>query len=152
MVTSPALARVVLVHNDDEETTMNKLKTTGSLGLAGLVAAGLVAWQAPLAFADHGSDDDRSHHSKAVKRDDDAAVVVTTVDDDDDGDDTGLNHQTRTRTRGGDRTGTRTRGGNTDHSRDRVVRDLTNDGPGRHHVDRSRHHTNDGTRHNTRGR
>ncbi|GAA4715716.1 hypothetical protein [Nocardioides conyzicola] len=138
---------------------MNTLKTTGSLGLAGLVAAGLIAWQAPLAFADHGSDDrgrdDHGHHSKAAKRDDDAAVVVTTVDDDDDGDDTGLGHQTRTNTRGGDHagdhTGTRTRGGNTDHSRSRSVRDLTNDGPGRHHVDHSRHHTNDGTRHNTRG-
>ena len=140
---------------------MNKLTTTGSLGLAGLVAAGLIAWQAPLAFADQGSDDrgrdDSGHHQgKAFKRDDDSHVVVTTVDDDVD-DDTGLNHQTRTRTRGGDHTGvntntgTRTRGGNTDHSRSRSVRDLTNDGPGRHHVDHSRHHTNDGTRHNTRG-
>ena len=64
----------------------------------------------------------------------------------------GSNHQTRTRTRGGDDTGTRTRGGNTDHSRGGSVRDLTDDGPGRGTVDHSRHHTNDGTRHNTRGR
>ena len=81
---------------------------------------------------------------------------MTTVADDDD-DDTGLNHQTRTRTRGGatndanTNTGTRTRGGSTDHSRARAVRDLTDDGPGRNNVDHSRHHTNDGTRHNTRG-
>lgn len=131
---------------------MNRLMTTGTLGLAALVTTGLVAWQAP-AIADHGSDD-----NQAFKRHDDGQVLVTTVDDDDD-DDTGLGHQTRTRTRGGDDTGThtRTRGGDHsrtrgDHSRGGSVRDLTDDGPGRHHVDHSRHHTNDGTRHDTRGR
>ena len=36
---------------------MNKLMTTGSLAVAGLVTAGLIAWQAPAAFADHGADD-----------------------------------------------------------------------------------------------
>lgn len=118
---------------------MNKLITTSTLGLAGLVATGLVAWQAPAAFAEHGSERG-THHGKAFKRDDDSQVVVTTVDDDDD-DDTGLK----------DHTGTRTRGGRDDHSRHGAVRDLTNDGPGRAHVDHSRHHTNDGTRHNTRG-
>jgi len=129
---------------------MNKLMTTGTVGLAGLVASGLVAWQAPMAFGDE-KDDGSAHSGKAFKREDDSQVLVTTVDDDDD-DDTGLNDQTRTR--GGatnTNTGTRTRGGNTDHSRARVVRDLTDDGPGRHNVDHSRHHTNDGTRHNTRG-
>lgn len=124
---------------------MNKLMTTGTLGLAGLVTTGLIVWQAPLALADQGSDDpagdDRGHHhSKALKRDDDAQAVVTTVDDDDD-DDTGL----------GDGTRTRTRGGVTDDSRGGSVRDLTSDGPGSGNVDHSRHHTNDGTRHNTRG-
>jgi len=64
---------------------MNKLTTTASLGLAGMVATGLIAWQAPVAFADHGSDDSSGpHHSKAFKRDDDSHAVVTTVDDDDD--------------------------------------------------------------------
>ncbi|HEY0953103.1 hypothetical protein [Nocardioides sp.] len=125
---------------------MNKLMTTGTLGLAALVTTGLIAWQAPLAMADQGADDtggdDRHHHSKAFKRDDDAQAVVTTVDDDDD-DDTGLGDQTRTRSR--------TRGAVTDDSRGGSVRDLTNDGPGSGNVDRSRHHTNDGTRHNTRG-
>ncbi|WP_296603042.1 hypothetical protein [Nocardioides sp.] len=135
---------------------MNKLMTTGTLGLAGLVTTGLIAWQAPLALADEGRDDrGRDDRFTAVKRDDDAAAVITTVDDDDD-DDTGLGHGTQTRTRGGDdvadtNTGTRTRGGVTDHSRSGSVRDLTSDGPGSGNVDHSRHHTNDGTRHNTRG-
>src|SRR4051812_17864395 len=98
---------------------MNKLMMTGSLGLAGLVATGLIAWQAPMAFADHGADDrggdnSRHHHGKALKRDDDGHAVVTTVDDDDD-DDTGLGHQTRTRTRGAHH----------EHSRGASVRDLT---------------------------
>jgi hypothetical protein len=157
MVTSPAPGRVVLVNNHDEETTMNKLITTSTLGLAGLVASGLVAWQAPMAFGDD-TDDRPTHSGKAFKRDDDSQVLVTTVDDDDD-DDTGLNHQTRTNTNtnAGTNTNTRTRGGRDhssrgDHSRSGSVRDLTSDGPGSGNVDRSRHHTNDGTRHNTRGR
>ena len=33
---------------------MNKLMTTSTVGLAGLVASGLVAWQAPMAFGDDG--------------------------------------------------------------------------------------------------
>ena len=140
----------------DEETTMNKLMTSGTLGLASLVTTGLIAWQAPLAVADQGSDDsgrDDRHHSKAFKRDDDSQAVVTTVDDDDD--DTGLDNGTNTGTNtgadAGTDTGTQTRGGDTDHSRDASVRDLTSDGPGSGNVDHSRHHTNDGTRHNTRG-
>jgi hypothetical protein len=36
---------------------MKKFLTTGSLATAGLATAALVAWQAPAAFADHGSDD-----------------------------------------------------------------------------------------------
>ena len=135
---------------------MNKLMTTGTLGLASLVTTGLVAWQAPVAVASHGSGDsgrDGSQHGKAFKREDDTQVLVTTVDDDDD-DDTG---QTRTRSNTntganrGTNTGTRTRGRNTDHSRARAVRDLTGDGPGRGNVDHSRRHTNDRSRHNTRG-
>lgn len=125
---------------------MNTMLKTGTIGLASLVTAGLVAWQAPTAVA---KDDDPA----ATKRDDDSHVVVTTVDDDDD-DDTGLKGtQTRTRTRGGDgtNTNTRTRGNDRDDSRDRSVRDLTSDGPGSGNVDHSRHDTNDGTRHNTRG-
>ena len=138
---------------------MNTLLKTGTIGLAGLVTAGVVAWQAPTALA---KDDDPA----ATKRDDDSQVVVTTVDDDDD-DDTGLKGtNTRTRTNGLDTntnntnnntntnntsTNTRTRGDDGDDSRHRQVRDLTNDGPGTGNVDHSRHDTNDGTRHNTRG-
>lgn len=144
---------------------MNKLTTTATLGLAGMVATGLIAWQAPVAFADHGTDDNSgTSQSKAFKRDDDSQAVVTTVDDDDDNDtgmgQKGTNTQTRTNntntgtntgTNNNTNTGSRTRGGVTDHSRARSVRDLTNDGPGRHNVDHSRHHTNDRSRHNTRG-
>lgn len=36
---------------------MKKFLTTGSLATAGMATAALVAWQAPAAFADHGSDD-----------------------------------------------------------------------------------------------
>jgi hypothetical protein len=132
---------------------MHKLMTTGTITLASLVTTGLIAWQAPAALADHGSDDrggdDRGHHhGKAFKREDHAHSVVTTVNDDDD-DDTGLGNASHTRTRGGDDRVGHTRGG--DHSHGGRVRDMTNDGPGSGNVDRSRHHTNDGTRHNTRG-
>ena len=128
---------------------MNKVLTTGTLGLAALVTTGLVAWQAPSAFADHGSD------GKAFKRDDDSQVLVTTVDDDDD-DDTGLDPTDQTGTNtgtGADATGTntRTRGDDGDDSRHDRVKDLTDDGRGSGNVDHSRHDTNDGTRHNTRG-
>ena len=130
---------------------MNTLLKTGTIGLASLVTAGVVAWQAPTALA---QDDDPA----ATKRDDDTHVVVTTVDDDDD-DDTGLKGtNTSTQTRNGvdtntnnTGTNTRTRGDDTDNSRHQQVRDLTSDGPGSGNVDHSRHDTNDGTRHNTRG-
>lgn len=129
---------------------MNTLLKTGTIGLASLVTAGVVAWQAPTALA---QDDDPA----ATKRDDDTHVVVTTVDDDDD-DDTGLDGTgTQTRTNGVDTntnntsTHTRTRGNDRDDSRHQQVRDLTNDGAGSGNVDHSRHDTNDGTRHNTRG-
>ena len=129
---------------------MNTLLKTGTIGLASLVTAGVVAWQAPTALA---QDDDPA----ATKRDDDSQVVVTTVDDDDD-DDTGLKGtNTQTRTGGVDTntnntgTNTRTRGDDSDDSRHDLTRDLTKDGPGRGNVDHSRHDTNDGTRHNTRG-
>lgn len=131
---------------------MNKLITTGTFGLAALVTTGLVAWQAPSASADHGSD------GKAFKRDDDSQVVLTTVDDDDD-DDTGLDATdtgTGTSTGAGvddtaTTTNTLTRGDDGDDSRYRQVQDLTDDGRGSGNVDHSRHDTNDASRHNTRG-
>ena len=74
---------------------MNTLLKTGTIGLAGLVTAGVVAWQAPTALA-------KNDDPAATKRDDDSQVVVTTVDADDD-DDTGLKDtHTRTNTNGVD--------------------------------------------------
>ena len=46
---------------------MKNILTTGSLAVAALATAGLVAWQAPAAFADHGSDDS-SQSSSVVQR------------------------------------------------------------------------------------
>jgi hypothetical protein len=64
MVTSPRAARVVVVPDHRyEETDMKNILTTGSLAAAALVTAGLVAWQAPAAFADHGADDSTSPSS-----------------------------------------------------------------------------------------
>lgn len=123
---------------------MNTMLKTGSIGLAGLVTAGLVAWQAPTALAKDAD--------PALKRDDDSQVVVTTVDDDDD-DDTGMRDNTDTRTRGDNtrsRTNTRTRGTDLDNSRDKRVKDWTRDGGDRTR-DHSRNNTNDRTRNNTRG-
>ena len=125
---------------------MNTLLKTGTIGLAGLVVAGVIAW--PTTTASAQGDD-----QVAAKRDDDTHAVVTTVDDDDDGDDTGLKG-TNTNTGGATNTGTNTRTGDnsgSDNSRSGSVRDLTSDGPGRGNVDHTRNHTNDGTRHNTRG-
>ena len=102
---------------------MNTLLKTGTIGLASLVTAGMIAWPATTANA---QDDDPA----ATKRDDDSQVVVTTVDDDDD-DDTGLKGtgtQTRTRTGGGTNTGTNTRTGTNsghDNSRSDTTRDHT---------------------------
>jgi hypothetical protein len=122
---------------------MNTMLKTGSIGLAGLVTAGLVAWQAPALAKDA---------DPALKRDDDSQVVVTTVDDDDD-DDTGMRDNTDTRTRGDNtrsKTNTRTRGTDLDNSRGDRTRDWTRDG-GDRTIDHSRHHTNDRSRNNTRG-
>ena len=49
---------------------MNRLMTIGSLAVAGIFTAGLLATQAPTAFAHDGSD-----------RGDDTSAVVRTVDD-----------------------------------------------------------------------
>ena len=144
---------------------MNKLITTSTLGLAGLVATGLVAWQAPMAFGDDA--DDRPTHSGHIRARRSSATTTarcwsrpsTTTMTTTRGSTTrpgNTNTNTNTNTNGNTNTGTRTRGGESqqggDHSRSGSVRDLTSDGPGSGNVDRSRHHTNDGTRHNTRGR
>ena len=134
---------------------MNKTLRYGTLALVGATAAGVIGFTAP-AIADDGT-------GLVYKRDDDSGRVVTTADLDDDDDAAGKSTNTNTNTGGspgtntntggndGTNTGTRTRGGDTDHSRVKKVRDLTNDGQGKGNVDDSRGHTNDGTRHNTRG-
>ncbi len=129
---------------------MHQALRLSTMALVGATAAGVIGFTAP-AMADDASD-------AAFKRDDDSGQVVTTKDsgDDDGDDDTGGNTSTGTGDDTGSddtntNTGTRTNGSDTDHSRVRSVKDLTNDGPGKNNVDHSRGHTNDGSRHNTRG-
>lgn len=148
---------------------MHKALRLSTMALVGATAAGVIGFTAP-AMADGASD-------VAFKRDDDSGQIVTTNDDgDDDGSDDSTDGNTNTNgdtatamtSTGSDNTstgtgnntgpddtntntGTKTNGNNTDHSRIKKVNDLTNDGPGKNNVDDSRGHTNDGTRHNTRG-
>lgn len=144
---------------------MHKALRLSTMALVGATAAGVIGFTAP-AMADGAGD-------AAFKRDDDSGQVVTTQDGGDDDDDTGntnTNGDTATAmtSTGSDststgtgnntgpddtntNTGTKTKGADTDHSRIKKVDDLTNDGPGKNNVDDSRGHTNDGTRHNTRG-
>jgi hypothetical protein len=133
---------------------MNKALRLSTLALVGATAAGVIGFTAP-AIADDGT-------GLVYKRDNDSGKVVTTADLDDDDDAAGKSTNTGTNTSagtntgtntGGDgtNTGTNTGGANTDHSRVKKVDDLTNDGPGKGNADNSRGHTNDGTRHNTRG-
>jgi len=125
-----------------------KTLTIGTMGLAGLVTTGLLAF--PVASAVAGDDSSQT----VFKRDDDAQEVVLVADDDDD-DTNARGTHTNTNTNGNTGTHTRTRGSHhsrdRDHSRGQQVRDHTSDGPGRGNVDHSRRHTNDRSRHNTRG-
>ncbi len=121
------------------------------LGLVGLVGTGLVAipiTQSPASAAEH--------KQAYVKREEHAGVLALATDDDDD-DDTGVGSDTNTNTGTGAGTNTGTSTGTVvnhsrrgDDSQGARVRDMTRDG-GKRHVDRSRHHTNDNSRHNTRG-
>ena len=124
--------------------------TIGTMGLAGMVAGGLMAL--PMTANAAGAKD------QIVKRDEDTPdVVLVTDDDDDDGPGakgTGTNSNTNTggHTKTGTNTNTRTgtRSGR-DNSRSRAGKDFTKDGPGGRKVDHSRNQTNDRSRHNTRG-
>ncbi len=121
--------------------------TTGTLVLSGLLTAGLLAL--PVAAVASSAGD-----ATVVKRDEDGTELVLVAADDDD-DDTGLQRQTRTRTQGQTRTRTRTRTGansGRDNSRGVARADWTHDGPGARKRDWSANHTNDRSRHNTRGR
>ena len=127
---------------------MSKALRLGTMALVSATAAGVIGFTAPAM-----ADDDNSSGT-AFKREDDSGQVVTTKHGGDDDDD---DHATNgTNTHGGNgangtNTGTRTRGGNTDHSRGAKVKDFTRDGSGKRHVDHSRDHTNDHSRHDTRG-
>ena len=106
----------------------------------------------------------------AFKREQDTADVVLVTDDDDPDDDGPQAADTHTRTGAGTSTGTSTgtrtgaatdtrgdhtrtgaRSGRDDSRTGRAVVDWTNDGPGPKVRDWTRNHTNDNTRHNTRG-
>lgn len=134
--------------------------TIGTMGLAGLVAGGLMAF--PITASAAGSKD------QVVKRDEDTPDVVLVTDDDDDdgpgakgtgthtntggGNGNGTHTNTNTGTHTGTNTNTRTgtRSGR-DNSWTHARKDFTKDGPGDRKVDHSRNQTNDWSRHNTRG-
>lgn len=124
---------------------INPLRTM-TLGLAGLVATGLMAFQSSATAVSDQS---------VLKRDEDSADVVLTDDDDDD--DTNRlsrdTHTNNTNTRSGNsRDGSRTgdRSGRDDSRSGRKVKDWTKDGPNTRKRDWSQNKTNDRSRHNTR--
>jgi hypothetical protein len=153
---------------------MRRLLSLSTLGLASLVAVGLLSLQGGTAAADD-----------LVKRDEDTPDIVLTHggDDDDDADDTDEATSTNSGTNSvegdatgntnsltsdntGTNTGTDTGDSNstsdetrsrfTSVSRDRDLSrgdkttDMTNDGPGRKNVDHSKNQTNDKSRNDTR--
>jgi hypothetical protein len=119
-----------------------------TLGLAGLVASGLIAFQQGSAT---GLD------QSAVKRDEDGADLVLLTDDDDDDTNrlardtnTGANTDSRSRNTGSDNSRTGDRSGRDDSRSGREVRDWTGDNTNTRRRDWSQNRTNDRTRHNTR--
>lgn len=114
-----------------------------TLGMAGLLAGGLLALQQGASANDEG-----------VKRDEDAQDVVL-VDDDEDDDDSGrrLLRDDTTRSRSGnsgDASRTGPRSGRDDSRSGRRVADWTRDNTNSRQRDWSQNHTNDRSRHNTR--
>lgn len=124
--------------------------TIGTLGIAGLVAAGALAFPVSTAFAD----------SDAVKRDEDTADVVLADDDDDDdtnantGDNTNTGGDTNTGVSKSTNDGTRSNftpvSRDNDKSRSDNTKDHTKDGPGGKKRDWSQNQTNDASRNDTR--
>ncbi len=117
-----------------------------TLGLAGLVASGVIAFQSS-ATAGMGQ--------SAVKRDENSTDVVLADDDDDTNrlwrdtrSNTNTNSRSRDSRRDNSRTGDRT--GRDDSRSGRKVKDWTKDGPGTRTRDWSQNSTNDRSRHNTR--
>ncbi|WP_166140799.1 hypothetical protein [Nocardioides ochotonae] len=138
---------------------MRKLVSIATLGVAGGVAAGLVAFQTPSVAADEG----------VYQRKDDQPDVVLAVDDEDDDDTFGRDAATNTRdpktkatrdTRSRDTGDSRSRADNTnsrvtavsrdrDRSRGDLTKDWTRDG-GDKTRDRTKNSTNDRSRNDTR--
>ena len=117
-----------------------------TLGLAGLVASGLMAFQTS---ATAGVD------QSVIKRDEDPADVVLTDDDDDDDSnrlarDTHSNTNSRSRNTGSDSSRTGDRSGRDDSRSGRRVNDWTGDNTNTRKRDWSQNRTNDRSRHNTR--
>jgi len=130
---------------------MKKLLPIGSLGLAGLLGAGLLAMPGAAVSASAPSD------GAFVKRDEDVSEVVLVADDDDDDtNDKSRSRDTRSRFTGNSRsTRDHTRSNFTRMSRDRdrsrgdKTRDWTRDGGDRTR-DHSQNRTNDRSRNDSR--
>lgn len=114
--------------------------TVGTLGIAGLVAAGALAFPAATAFA--GTD--------AVKRDEDTPDVVLAADDDDDDTNDGTNTGISASTNDGTRSNFTPVSRDRDLSRSDKTRDHTWDGPGGKKRDWSGGRTNDNSRNDSR--
>ena len=116
-----------------------------TLGLAGLVASGLMAFQ---------SSATAGVEQPALKRDEDSAdVVLTDEDDDDDSNRLARDTNTNTRRSGNSRDASRTgddRSGRDDSRSGRRVKDWTGDNTNTRKRDWSQNRTNDRSRHNTR--
>lgn len=129
---------------------MKKLLSLSTLGLAGVVGAGLMALPGTTVVA--GVDD-----QAAIKREDSATELVLVSDDDDDADDTNTGADTGTNTGVSRSTNDGTRSNFTKVSRDRDLsrsdktKDFTFDGPGDTRTrDWTANRTNDRSRNDTR--
>jgi len=130
---------------------MKKLLPIGTLGLAGLVGAGLMTLPGSTVAANLGDD-------VATKREDNLTELVLVDDDDDDDTNDSSNTNSKSRFTGSSRsTRDNTRSNFTKVSRDRDIsrsdktKDWTRDGGSRTR-DWSANRTNDRTRNDTRGR
>jgi len=130
---------------------MKKLLPIGTLGLAGLVGAGLMTLPGSTVAANLGDD-------VATKREDNLTELVLVDDDDDDGTNDSSNTSSKSRFTGSSRsTRDNTRSNFTKVSRDRDIsrsdktKDWTRDGGSRTR-DWSANRTNDRSRNDTRGR
>jgi hypothetical protein len=128
-----------------------KLIPIGTLGLAGVVGAGLMALPGTTVAANNGDD-------QVAKREDHVTELVLVSDDDDDdtNDNTGTRTRTRSRTGNSRSTNDNTRSNFTKVSRDRDLsrsdktKDWTRDGGSRTR-DWTANKTNDRSRNDTRG-